>query len=418
MARPKTFPDGFLWGSASSAHQIEGNNDRSDWWAHELAPDTNAAEPSGMACDSYNRFVDDWRLLANSGQNAVRLSVEWARIEPYPGEFDNEQLDHYREVVGSARELGLETFVTLHHFTNPQWFADGGGWLVDESVDMFARYARTVTEALSDLLETVNTINEPQVVAAAGYAIGYFPPRKSDIGLAHKVTANLIKAHAQAVGAVRDRSSAKVGIALSINDHLSVNDEPESVSFRNFIHHSMVGVYLDALMEGKITGLQVPDEEVGGLDGSDDLIGIQYYTKFVADPALLADPEQTLRPKAEEGERVTQMGWVWHPEGFGKVIDEVASTGLPIYITENGIATDDDSERISYVNLHLDQVHAAIERGADARGYFYWSYLDNFEWNEGYRPKFGLIGVDRTTFERTPKPSLDWYGSVAKQNAI
>lgn len=413
----KTFPPGFLWGSASSAHQIEGNNDRSDWWFHELAPDTNAAEPSGMACDSYNRFTEDFRLIADSGQNAVRFSVEWARIEPYPGEFDHEELDHYREMIGGAREFGLETFVTLHHFTNPRWFADGGGWLEDDSVDIFGRYATTACDALSDLLEVVNTINEPQVVAGAGYAIGYFPPRKADIQLAHKVTANLIKAHAQAVAAVRDTSSARVGITLSINDHLGVDETAEARSFRDFVHHGMVGVYLDALATGEIKGLQVPDERVGGLEGSDDLVGVQYYTKFIADPTALTSEGQP-RTEASEGERVTQMGWVWHPEGFGKVLDEVAQIGIPVYVTENGVATDDDDERIEYVSLHLQQLHAAMQRGADVRGYFYWSYLDNFEWNEGYRPKFGLIACDRETFERRPKASLAWYGGVASSNAI
>lgn len=372
----KRFPDGFLWGSAGAAHQTEGDNSNSDWWEHELASDTTAKEPSGKACDSYHRFAEDWKLVAGSGQNAVRFSIEWARIEPSPGEISTGQLDHYRDVIGTAQDLGLKTFVTLHHFTNPIWFAKGGGWETDESPARFRSYTEACCTALGDLLEVVNTINEPQIVASVGYAIGYFPPRKTDAALAEKVTGNLIEAHRASVEAVRAGSDAQVGVALSINDY---GDSKE-------LHQLMVGIYLDALRGSE-----------------DDFIGVQYYSKFGG-------------PSADD--RTTQMGWAWHPEGLGKVLDEVADLGLPIYVTENGIATEDDEERIEYITLHLDQVHQAIDRGADVRGFFYWSTLDNFEWNEGYRPKFGLIAVDRETFERTPKPSLAWYGKVARASAL
>ncbi|MGH2812028.1 MAG: glycoside hydrolase family 1 protein [Actinomycetota bacterium] len=418
----RSFPDGFLWGSSGSAHQTEGNNSNSDWWRHELQPDSNAAEPSGTACDSFHRFDEDWKLVASSGQNAVRFSIEWARIEPEPGVFDHRQLDHYREVIGSARDLGLETFVTLHHFTHPIWFADKGGWEEEESVQIFRRYTGRVCDGLGDLLQTVNTINEPQIVASMGWVLGYFPPRKTDLPLGHQVTANLIRAHGAAVEAVRDGSDARVGLTLSIMDYVSVDESEEARAFRDLTHWSMVGVYLEALSSGKIAGLMVPDDEVRSIAGTDDFIGVQYYTRVVADPAALSGA--AARKDAESqlgggpGERVTQMGWVWHPEGLGKVIDEVAATGLPIYITESGIATEDDDERVEYVTLHLEQVHHAIARGTDVRGYFYWSYLDNFEWNHGFRPKFGLIACDRETFERRPKPSLWWYGGVAKRNAL
>lgn len=419
----RSFPDGFLWGSAGSAHQTEGDNSNSDWWGHELTPGTNAAEPSGRACDSYHRFEEDWRLVAGSGQNAVRFSIEWARIEPSPGEFSNAQLDHYREVIGSAQDLGLTTFVTLHHFTNPIWFASQGGWEIDESVETFGRYVAKTCEALGDLLQVVNTINEPQALASAAYMIGYFPPRKADIPLGHRVTANMIKAHGAAVEAVRASTSAKVGIPLSIMDWVAADESAEAKQFRDMVHHTLVGVYLEALHSGKITGLMVPEEEVPEIAGTDDFIGVQYYSKFVVDPTLLtnatdADAATIMRRGAKPDDRVTQMGWVWHPEGMGKVLDEVAGVGLPIYVTENGIGTEDDEERIEYVTLHLEQVHDANGRGADVRGYFYWSYLDNFEWNEGYRPKFGLVAVDRNTFERIPKPSLGWYGGVAKANRL
>jgi beta-glucosidase len=409
------FPEGFLWGSAIAAHQSEGDNRNTDWWEHEHASGTNAAEPSGDAIDSYHRFAEDWMLVADSGQNAVRFSIEWARIEPSPGEFSTEAIDHYREVIGTANDLGLTSFVTLHHFVNPLWFAERGEWIEEESIQLFERYARKVGETMGDLLQVVNTINEPSVVAAVGHAMGYFPPRMTDVGVAHKVTANLLKAHAGATRAIRDTTSAKVGLPLSMMDFVPGNDSPTAKQFRDLTHHLMVAVWIDALTDGWIRGLTVPDEEIPGLAGSDDFVGVQYYTRLEIDPDTLGQG-MTSRPKP--GERVTQMGWVWHPEGCGNVLDEVARIGIPVYITENGIATDDDAERVEYVTLHLEQVLDAIARGIDVRGYFYWSILDNFEWNEGYRPKFGLIAVDRDTMKRIPKPSLEWYGGVARANAL
>jgi beta-glucosidase len=422
------FPKGFLWGSAGAAHQTEGENSNCDWWEHELSTDTSAAEPSGKACDSYNRFEEDWRLVAGSGQNSVRFSIEWARIEPSPGDISGREIDHYREVIGTAKDLGLTTSVTLHHFTSPLWLTREGGWELGESVEAFGRYARICGEAFGDLFDYVCTINEPQIVAVVGNLLGYFPPRKTDMAAAQQVTINLIKAHAMAVENLRDTCDAKVGITLSINDYVAVDDTQEAKSFRDFTHYSMAGVYYRALKEGLITGLMGPDEKVPQIAGTDDFLGVQYYTKWVADPSAV--PQATtgsgsgsgsgaIRRGATEDDRVTQMGWVWHPEGLGKVIDEASDTGIPIIVTENGIATEDDDERIEYVTLHLQEVHKAIkERGRDVRGYYYWSYLDNFEWNEGYRPKFGLIECDRETLERTPKPSLDWYGAVAKSNSL
>jgi beta-glucosidase len=282
-------------------------------------------------------------------------------------------------------------------------------------VEVFERYTRKVTDALGDLLQVVNTINEPQIVATVGHAMGYFPPRLTDLAVAHRVAANLIRAHAGSSRTIKERTSAQVGLPLSVMDFAPASDSPEDRQFRNLVHHLMVGVYLDALAEGWVRGLTVPDQEVPGLAGSDDFVGVQYYTRIVVQPGPLG-PGGGLISAPQPGKRVTQMGWVWHPEGLGRVLEEVAGAGLPVYVTENGIATENDEERIEYVRLHLEQVHEAISRGTDVRGYFYWSILDNFEWNDGYRPKFGLVAVDRQTMERRPKPSLSWYGGIARAN--
>ncbi|MFY9588231.1 MAG: glycoside hydrolase family 1 protein [Actinomycetota bacterium] len=425
--RTLTFPDGFLWGAATSAHQIEGGNSNSDWWEHERAPGTNAQEPSGLACDSYNRFGEDWALAASSGMNAVRFSIEWARIEPSPGEFSTAALDHYRDVIGTARDRGLTTSVTLHHFTNPLWFARGGGWDSAEAPEAFARYAKTASSALGDLLQIVNTINEPSVLAVVGHVMGYFPPRIQDIPTSHRVTVNLLRAHAAAAEQIHAGSDAQAGLALSVMEYVPIEDTPAGRRARDYMRHWWAGAWIDAVRDGRTTGLEIPDEEIHGLKAASDFVGIQYYTCLMVGTgaeggASARLPEQAPIPDIPEdvrtGARRTQMHWAWHPEGFGRVIDEVAEAGLPMYITENGIATADDGERVEFVDLHLRQVHAAIERGRDVRGYFYWSLLDNFEWNEGYGPTFGLIAVDRSTMERSPKPSLSWYGNVARANAL
>jgi beta-glucosidase len=420
------FPRGFVWGSATSAHQIEGGNSNSDWWEHEHSSDTNAHEPSGIACDSYNRFAEDWKLAASSGQNAVRFSIEWARIEPSPGEFSSAALDHYREVIGTARDLGLTTSVTFHHFTNPIWFARRGGWTSEQSVEAFARYSREAGSALGDLLELVNTINEPSVVSIVGHLMGYFPPRATDAAVAHTVAANLLRAHVACREAVRGASSASVGLPLSVQAFRAADESAEARRSRDYLHHWWVGSWVDALRTGTLAGLEIPDQAIDGLAGEDDFVGIQYYTGLAvgrgaegAASGRIPSWKGTDYPEeARSSDRRTQMGWAWYPDGLGGLLDEVSETGLPIYVTENGIATSDDDERIEYTTLHLEQVHAAIARGRDVRGYFYWSLLDNFEWNEGYRPTFGLIAVDRSTMERTPKPSLAWYGSIGKNNAV
>jgi len=270
-------------------------------------------------------------------------------------------------------------------------------------------------------------LSEPSVVAIVGHLMGYFPPRVSDLVATHRVSVNLLRAHAAAARQVRSVSEARTGVALSVMDFRPVDRSAAARRSRDYLHHWWVGVWLEALRSGRITGLEIPDTEVPGLGGSDDFVGVQYYTCLVPGTGAERDaraalPGPSTKRRVETGTpegRSTQMGWVWHPAGFGRVLDEVSSaTGLPILVTENGIATDDDAERIEYVRLHLAEVQDAIARGVNVRGYFYWSTLDNFEWNEGYRPTFGLIAVDRATMERTPKPSLAWYGGVARANAL
>jgi beta-glucosidase len=386
------FPAAFLWGAATSAHQVEGGNVNSDWWDFEHRPGTAAGESSGDAIDHYHRYADDFALLKSLGHNAHRLSVEWARIEPAPGEFSRAAIAHYRRVLAALAGTGMAAFVTLHHFTLPRWFAAAGGWLAPKAVDVFARYCRHVATELGDLMPYVCTINEPQMVALHGYLEGYHPPGVTNPTLWKRAGRVLLEAHHAAVRAVRDASPrSRVGLAVNLPLLAPARNDDACWSFHRLMRHELVDLYLD------------------GLTGADrgDWLGVQYYRKQWVDPAsptYFADPP--------EGFRRTQMGWAVHPDGLRQVLHRAAETGLPLYITENGIATEDDTERVDYLHTHLAAVAQALDEGVDVRGYLHWSAFDNFEWSEGYRPKFGLIAVD-SGFTRVPKPSAHAFARIA-----
>ena len=396
-ARPD-FPPEFLWGAATAAHQVEGDNTNSDWWRFEHDGRTAAVESSGDAIDHVHRYRSDFALLAGLGHNCHRLSVEWARIEPAEGEFSRSALGHYREVLTALREQGLTSFVTLHHFTLPAWFADRGGWLAPDATVVFERYCRRVLEALGDLVDHVCTINEPQMVALHGYLEGCHPPGVTNPTLWRRVGRVLLDAHHRAVEVTRATSDARPGLVLQLPHLAPAREDDVSVAYLQAIRAEVVDLYLDALRPG-----------AGG-----DWLGVQYYRKNWVDPG-----SPTIFAAPPPGVPTTQMGWAVDPDGFRLVLHRAAETGLPLYVTENGIATEDDRERIEYIRVHLQALAQARQEGVDVRGYVHWSAFDNFEWAEGYRPKFGLIAVDRERdFERTPKPSAHAFARVARTGRI
>ena len=391
------FPDGFLFGSSTAAHQVEGSNVNNDWWAWEHAPGTPAVEPSGDAIDQLHRYDADFALLAGLGQNAHRLSLEWSRIEPEPGEYSRAALEHYRRVLGSLAEHGLTALVTLHHFTLPRWLAARGGWAARDAVDRFERYCERAAAALGDLMPYACTINEPQIVARFGYLEGAFPPGVRDPALWRRVTRTFIAAHDAAVRALgAGAGSPQAGICLQMPAMEPARpDDPGCVALCAELQREMVDVYL---------------EDLAG-----DFVGVQYYTRERLDPAV---PGHNARPA--EGAPLTLMGWELFPEGLHRAITTAAAgSGLPVIVTENGIATADDAQRIGYLRDHLAQVGRTLDDGVDVRGYMYWSAFDNFEWNDGYRPTFGLVGIDRDNgLERVVRPSAEWYGEVARSGRL
>lgn len=378
------FPSDFLWGASTAAHQVEGNNVNSDWWQREHGhlPGAPVEEPSGDAADSFHRYPEDMRLLAAAGLNTYRFSIEWARIEPERGFVSRAMLDHYRRMVSTARDLGLEPMVTLHHFTNPVWFAREGGWHSDGAVDLFARFVEAALPVL-DEVDLVCTINEPNMVSVLADPEVGFPSAGLPPGVP-AVTDRLIAAHKSAVELARGAGS-RAGWSIATQAYQPL---PGAEQVAAEYGYSREDVFLDAA-------------------AGDDWVGVQAYTRTkIGSDGPVAAPDDVER---------TLTGWEYYPPAIGDGIrNSWKRNSTPVYITENGIATADDSRRIDYTTGALQTIAQCMEEGVDVRGYLHWSALDNYEWGS-YRPTFGLIGWDPVTFERRPKPSLAWLGSIAQR---
>jgi len=387
------FPDGFEWSTATAAHQIEGGNWNNDWWVWEHAEGTCCTEPSGDACDSWNRWERDVAVLAELGFTAYRFSLEWSRIEPEPGEWSLATLDHYVRLCDGLLQAGVRPTVTFHHFTNPRWIADRGGWTAPDTAARFAEFAHRAAERLGDRMHRACTLNEPNMVAAMGYLMGLFPPgaANDEAGRDAAVT-NLVQGHRRSVEAIRAAAPGiPVGITVSMMDYQVAPGGEQAAAEAE----AGEDVFLDAA-EG------------------DDFVGVQAYTRMLMGPSGWLGPQPGVPV-------VGMMGYEYWPGSLEATIRRAWDrTGgrTPILVTENGLATADDAERIRYVDEALRGVHSCLADGIDVRGYTYWSLLDNFEWTYGYAPKFGIVEVDRRTFVRAPKPSGLWLADVIRHNAI
>ena len=392
MSDERTFPDGFVWGTATAAHQIEGGNWNNDWWAWEHAPGSPCAEPSGDACDSWHRWDRDVALVADLGLGSYRFSVEWSRIEPEPGEWSHAAVAHYRRLCEALLARGIEPTVTFHHFTTPRWVAARGGWEEPATAELFAAFCGRLAGELGDVVRRACTINEPNIVATVGWLLGLFPPGKINAALRARVNEVFVDAHRRAVDAIRSAAPGlPVGLTLSMTEYQAVDGGEEQVER---MRAEIEDVFLDAT-------------------AGDDFLGVQTYSRMRLGPGGVLGPE--------EGVPVLPMGYEYWPRSLEACLRRAWDrTGgqVPLVVTENGIGTDDDAQRIAYVHEALTGVLRALADGIDVRGYTYWSLLDNFEWAYGYGPRFGLVSVDRMTFERTPKPSAAWYAEVVRRNAL
>jgi beta-glucosidase len=417
------FPPSFLWGTATAAHQVEGGNANSDWWDWEQRPGTPCADRSGVACDHYRRYPEDVATLAGLGLNAYRYSVEWARIEPEDGVFAQDELDHYRRMTDVVREAGMTPMATLHHFTLPRWVARRGGWANPGTPARFARYCDTVTRALGDRLDWYCTINEPGVVAFGGYlgALG-FPPGTHDAGSWERATTGLVAGHRLALAAVKAaRPSAKVGATHSMQEWVA---DAGGRPMMEYLRRLNEDVFLEASNQDDFVGVQTYTRVAVRLGAATTaLVGLALRSRrvmrLVAPPVIrraAKDPAGGTAP----GARLTQMGYEFWPEAVAATIRRAATVlpGKEIVVTEHGVATDDDAERIEFIDRGLRAIHAEIAAGLPVRGYLHWSAMDNFEWAKGYAMRFGLVRVDRETLERTVRPSARFLGEIARTGRL
>ena len=383
------FPPDFGWGTATSAYQVEGGIAANDWTQWEQQPGSGCVEAAGAACDHFTRYRDDIALLAELGFGWYRFSIEWSRIEPAPGQFDAAALDHYADVIAACHEHGLRAAVALHHFTNPLWLVADGGWENPRAVDCFRRYCEVAAQRLGAGIDLVIPINEPNMPPLLGYSVGWFPPGIRDDETWGRVNALYLEAHVRAREVVRQHTGAPVGMALAMADwHLVPGGEHHLEQMRS----RREDVFLAAARD-------------------DDFIGVNTYTRHRVGPAGFMD--------VEEGVELTGMGYEYWPDALEATVKRAAAaTGRPVIVTECGIATDEDARRVAFIDATLRGVHRCLSDGVDVRGYHYWSALDNFEWNHGYTPTFGLIAVDRSTQERTVKPSARHLGAIARRNAL
>ncbi len=395
------FPEHFVWGAGTSAHQVEGDNRHNDWWAFEQQGKVNRGESSQAATDHYHRFDEDFALASQLGLSAVKISVEWSRVEKERGIYDEEEIAHYVEVVKSARAHGLSPYVTLHHFTSPHWLGSYGWWEGTSTPDLFAEFVRAVTPALTPWVDTWITINEPMLVASAGYLFGMWPPERTGWGPAWRVARNLVRAHRLAYDVVHELDPVcRVGPAVNV----TALKHPGKPTLRD----RLLGGWADWVANYYFID-KVKDRS--------DFVGVQYYTRTTVQQLLAGDP--TALPTGMRPLPKTDMGWEIYPKGLYYTVRNMAKRcGKPIIVTENGIADATDAQRERFIVEHLVWLQRAIAEGCDVRGYLHWALTDNFEWREGFAPRFGLIEIDYDTMERRIRDSAWKYARICRDNAV
>jgi beta-glucosidase len=397
---PLAFPTGFQWGTATAAHQIEGGCWNNDWWRWEHTPGSGVAEPSGDACDSWHRWEVDADIVAELGLGSYRFSLEWSRIQPEEDVWSTAALDHYARQCDGLIARGLDPVVTFHHFTTPRWVADRGGWESDATVDLFADFcARAAAHLGADRIARACTINEPNIVGICGYLLKAFPPGVSDGARCEDVLDRFVVAHRRSVEALRSElADTPIGLTLAMADWAAVGDTEEERE--------------QAQRRMERNRARMEDRYLEAVDG-DDFLGVQAYSRYRYGPDGMVG--------GEPGVEMLVMGYEYWPQALEASLRrawEVTGGKVPLLVTENGIATETDEQRIAYVRGALEGVQRCLADGIDVRGYTYWSLLDNYEWTFGYAPRFGIVEVDRTTFGRTAKPSARWLGEVARANAL
>ncbi len=423
--QPLKFPENFWWGVATAAHQNEGNNTNNDFWVWEQTGHTHDGSTSGLATDwwdaNHRRAEADFALAAEMGLNTLRLSLEWSRIEPAENRWDDAAIDRYRQMLTELRRLGITPMVTLHHFTNPLWLAARGGWLADDVVSRFERYAAHAVASLGDLVDVWCTINEPLVYAYLSHLVGDWSPGTHSFPQTFKISTRMALAHRAAERVIHSRQpNARVGL---------VKHQPIFDPLRNHRLDRMVAEWQETLFNRRMYQAVYEHQLRFPMNlfarkitvGQDDFIGINYYgrqtVKFSLGAPFTLFGKLVAPPNAE----MWDAPWTdreIYPHGLFRVCMQAKKYRKPIFITENGFADADDARRPRFLLTHLAALHRAIQAGADVRGYYHWTLVDNYEWVEGWSTRFGLIALNPETQARTPRRSAELYRAIARANAI
>ncbi len=400
-----SFPEGFLWGTATAAYQAEGDNQHSDWWEWEKRNPGMIREPAGAAADHYHRYEEDLNLARELNTNFYRFSIEWSRIVPHEGDIDRHELEHYGNMLRACRVRGIKTMVTLHHFTTPQWLMDKGGWAWHGAARAFGEFSRIVAEEYADLVDYWCTINEPMVYVSQGYVSAAWSPATRNYWAAWRVYRHLVAGHKEAYRAIHAVGHKKgIGVQVGAANNL--------ISLSTYRKHKLADKayawFVDRVWNHAF---------IDATAGYHDYMGVNYYFHQRINPArrrlfgLIVDIR-------EEQRDMSDIGWEVFPAGLFDALLDISSYKLPIIITENGIATKNEDRRARYIVSYVKELYHAIAAGIDVRGYCYWSLMDNFEWEKGFNANFGLIEVKRPSLDRAIKPSAKIYSQIARENGL
>ncbi|MFC1780377.1 glycoside hydrolase family 1 protein [Patescibacteria group bacterium] len=393
------FPEGFLWGAATASYQVEGGNIYSNWSRFEQEEgNIKNGDKAEVAADHYNKYEEDFDLVNDLSLNSYRFSIEWARIEPEKRKFNEEEVEHYRDVLQALSDRDIKPIITLWHHSLPAWFEDAGGWENSENVDYYLEYISYIVQRLGDDVEMWLTMNEPMAYISTGYIAGKWPPAKQDLSVVPSLFSNLVKAHNEAYRIIHENDpECEVGIA----EHSSyIVPFHQGNILENILAYTIEYVWVRYPIEKVIDNV--------------DFLGVHYYYKQSINMELAWD---ILTKDAEEIENES-LDRAYHPQGLFEVLNRFKKYNKPIYITEIGVPDYHEVDRDQFIREHVREVYYAIEAGVDVRGFYYWALLDSFEWSEGYDAQFGLIDVDLETQERTIKDESWEYALIAGCNCV
>jgi len=415
------FPSDFLWGTATAGYQVEGNNTNCNWYAWEEEGKIIKGQRSGLACDWWGgRWQEDFDRAASGGQNAHRLSIEWSRVQPAPDRWDEQAIDKYREILRGLRERGLMPVVTLHHFTEPLWITELGGWEKENIQNAFKSYVQKIVEALKDYVNLWITINEPNIYTVSSYILGDFPPGKKNLLTAAKVATNLVRAHAMAYQIIHKiQPTARVGVA---HNYHAMKPKRSWSPFDIIATHQVFSILnelfpnalVDGLVRFPIRHIRIPEAK-----STQDFFGLNYYTKEYLSFNLRKPKHVFIQRSHDPHAELSDTAFIANePEGFFEAMKWSRKYNLPIIITENGVENADDSLRPSYLAHHVHQLWRAVNFNWPVIGYLHWTLVDNFEWERGWTQRFGLWELDVETQARTKRSSADFYAEICYENGL